>query len=157
MLKKIFLNTFHLGDQILEFIKNKKFPIEIYIIDDGKEILNTGGGILNMIKHSKENDFIIFNPDTLWNENYLIDINKMNDYYFSKKLNNILLLSNKKLSFDKNLKGDFNLRNYSVKKDNINEYIYIGCQILNRSLFENYKVNNFSISEIWNILLKKMN
>ena len=38
--KKIFLNTFHLGDQILEFIKNKKFPIEIYIIDDGKEILN---------------------------------------------------------------------------------------------------------------------
>ena len=108
-----------------------------------------------MIKHSKENDFIIFNPDTLWNENYLIDINKMNDYYFSKKLNNILLLSNKKLSFDKNLKGDFNLRNYSVKKDNINEYIYIGCQILNRSLFENYKVNNFSISEIWNILLKK--
>ncbi len=153
--KKIFLNTFHLGDQILEFIKNKKFPIEIYIIDDGKEILNTGGGILNMIKHSKENDFIIFNPDTLWNENYLIDINKMNDYYFSKKLNNILLLSNKKLSFDKNLKGDFNLRNYSVKKDNINEYIYIGCQILNRSLFENYKVNNFSISEIWNILLKK--
>ena len=41
-----------------------------------------------------------------------------------------------------------------MKKDNINEYIYIGCQILNRSLFENYKVNNFSISEIWNILLK---
>ena len=56
--------------------------------------LNTGGGILNMIKHSKENDFIILIP-TLWNENYLIDINKMNDYYFSKKLNNILLLSNK--------------------------------------------------------------
>ena len=87
--KKIFLNTFHLGDQMLEFIKNKKFPIEIYIIDDGKEILNTGGGILNMIKHSKENDFIIFNSDTLRNENYLIDINKMNDYYF-QKLNNIL-------------------------------------------------------------------
>ena len=34
-------------------------------------------------------------------------------------------------------------------------YIYIGCQILNKNLFEKYKVNNFSISEIWNELLKK--
>ena len=48
--KKIFLNTFHLGNQILEFIQNKKFPIDIQIIEDGNEILDTGGGILNMIK-----------------------------------------------------------------------------------------------------------
>ena len=34
-------------------------------------------------------------------------------------------------------------------------FIYIGCQILNKNLFEKYKVKNFSISEIWNELLKK--
>ena len=33
--KKIFLNTFHLGDKIFEFVKNKKFPIDIQIIEDG--------------------------------------------------------------------------------------------------------------------------
>ena len=32
---------------------------------------------------------------------------------------------------------------------------HIGCQILSRSLFEKYKVHRFSISEIWNELLKK--
>ena len=61
--KKIFLNTFHLSNQIYEYIENKKFPIDIQIIEDGKEILDTGGGILNMIKNSKDNDFIIFNPE----------------------------------------------------------------------------------------------
>ena len=61
---------------------------------------------------------------------------------------------NKKLSFDKNLKGNFNLNNNLLKRDETNEFIYTGCQILNRSLFENYKVQNFSISEIWNELLK---
>ena len=34
----------------------------------------------------------------------------MQDFYFSNKLNNILLLVKKDLSFDKNLKGDFDLK-----------------------------------------------
>ena len=152
--KKILINTFHLGNQIIEFIKNKEFPIDIQIIEDGKEILDTGGGILNMINNSKDNNFIIFNPDTLWHKDYIDEINKMQNFYFSNKLNNLLLLANKKLSFDKNLKGDFELTNNLLKKKNKNDFIYIGCQILNRSLFEKYKVNRFSISEIWSKLLK---
>ena len=154
-IKKILLNTFHLQNQIIKFIKNKKFPIDIQIIEDGEKILDTGGGILNMIKNSNENDFIIFNPDTLWNEDYIIEINKMRDFYFLNNLDNILLLSEKEKSFDKNLKGNFNLKNNLIKKDENNDFIYIGCQILSRNLFKNYKVCNFSISEIWNELLKK--
>ena len=154
-IKKILLNTFYLGDQIFEFIKNKNFPIDIKIIEDGKEILDTGGGILNMIGNSKENDFIIFNPDTLWSKDYIDEINKMKDFYFSNKLNNILLSVNKKLSFDINLKGDFKLTNNLLKKNDNNDFIYIGCQILSRSLFNEYKKNGFSISIIWNKLLTK--
>ena len=47
------------------------------------------------------------------------------------------------------------MKNNSIKKDENNDFIYIGCQILSRNLFKNYKVCNFSISEIWNELLKK--
>ena len=153
--KKIFLNTFYLGNQIFEYIKIKKFPIDIQIIEDGEKILDTGGGILNMMENSKDNDFIIFNPDTLWHKDYISEINKMQDFYFSNQLNNILLLANKKLSFDNNLKGDFNLINNLLKKNDNNDFIYIGCQILSRNLFENYKVHSFSISKIWYELEKK--
>ena len=153
--KKIFLNTYHLGNQILEFIKIKKFPIDIQIIEDGEEILDTGGGIFNMIKNSDDNEFIIFNPDTLWHEYYLDEISDMQNFYFSKKLDNVLLLENKKLSFDKNLKGDFNFSSNILKKNNNNDFIFIGCQILNRNLFQKDKVYSFPISEIWNDLLKK--
>ncbi len=154
-IKKIFLNTFHLGNQISEFIKNKKFPIDIQIINDGNEILNTGGGILNMIKNSQDENFIIFNPDTLWGLNYLNEINNMQNLYFSNNLKNILLCVKKKLSFDRNLKGDFNLINHSLRKNKDNDFIFIGCQILNKSLFNSYKLCNFSISEIWDELLNK--
>ena len=70
-------------------------------------------------------------------------------------MNNILLVSNKKLSFDKNLKGDFELKNNLLKKNDNNDFIYIGCQILNRNLFKKYKVQRFSVLEVWNELLKK--
>ena len=153
--KKIIINTFYLRDQIFNFLKSKNFNIEIKIIDDGQEILNTGGGILNMINNSNDNDFLIFNPDTLWKKNYLEEIIKMEEIYFSDKIENILLLVNKNLSFDKNLMGDFNLENNLVLKNKKNELIYIGCQILNKKLLLDYNVENFSIVDVWNNLIKK--
>jgi len=108
-----------------------------------------------MNNHFKDNDFFIFNPDTLWSEKYIEEINRMQNIYFSKRLSNILLVVNKELSFDKNLKGDFKLANNLLKKNTNNDFIYIGCQILSRSLFKKYEVDNFSISEIWNELLNK--
>ena len=153
--KKIFLNTFHLSNQIIDFVKNNNFSIDIQIIQDGKNILDTGGGILNMISQSKDKDYLIFNPDTLWNDDHIDEIVKMQNFYFSNKLNNILLLANKQLSFDKNLSGDFELNNNLIKKKDIKNFIYIGCQILNKTLFKGYKVKNFSVLEIWNELLIK--
>ena len=153
--EKIFLNTFHLSEKISNFIKSQNFPIEIEIVDDGEEILDTGGGILNMINRSNDDDFLVFNPDTIWNESYVDEINNMQNYYFKNKLNNVLLVTKKQLSFDQNLTGDFELNKNLLKKGNNKSFIYIGCQILKKDLFRDYKVKNFSISEIWNELLKK--
>ena len=49
-IKKIKLNTYYLQDQIKEFVEKKNFKTEIEIISDGEKILDTGGGILNMIQ-----------------------------------------------------------------------------------------------------------
>ena len=154
-IQKILINTFYLKDQFYEFLHNKNFNLDIKIIEDGEHILDTGGGIQNMIKVSDENDFLIFNPDTVWSNYYKDEILKMEEMYFSKKLENILLLINKKLSFDKKLKGDFSLKNNLINKEHEKEFIYIGCQIINKKLFIKEKIENYSILEIWNNLLDK--
>ena len=152
-IQKILLNTFYLKDQFSVYLKSKNFNIDIKIIEDGEHILDTGGGIQNMIKDSNEKDFIIFNPDTIWSNDYKDEILKMEKMYFSEKLENILLLVNKKFSFDKKLKGDFNLKNNLINKEAEKEFIYIGCQIINKKLFIKEKIENYSILEIWNNLL----
>ena len=153
-IKKILINSFYLKEQINEFFKNHQFEIDIKVIEDGSNILDTGGGILNLVQKSDETDFLVFNPDTIWNKNYLLEINNMIDFHFDNKFKNTLLLVNKSLSFDKNQKGDFDLNNNLIRQNQKN-YIYTGCQILNRSIFKDKKINNFSISKIWSDLIEK--
>ncbi len=153
-IKKILINSFHLKEQIKKTIKSHNYNAEVIVIDDGEDILNTGGGVLNLIDKSNDDDFLIFNPDTIWNRNYDQEIKKMIEFYFNKRLKNILLLVDKKLSFDENLKGDFGLEDNLINR-NDNKFIYTGCQILNRSIFEHKKIENFSMTEIWFDLIKK--
>jgi len=156
-LKRILINTFHLKDQIKNYINSKNFQIKIEIIEDGPKILDTGGGIKNMIKKSKDENFLIFNPDTVWNKNYVKPIVEMNNFFEKSKIQNILLVVNKKFSFDTNLKGDFNLEENLLSKNKNCDYIYVGCQILSKNLIINYKKQIFSFNEIWNDLVKTKN
>ena len=154
-IKQIIINTFYLKDQIHSFINGNKFRSKISIIEDGDKILDTGGGIKNMMKHTSEENVLIFNPDTIWKKNYTNEIIEMEKLYFSKQIKNILLLVKKELSFDKNLSGDFDLTDNLIIKNNDRKFIYTGCQIINKKLLSNYKDKNFSISNVWNDLIKK--
>ena len=152
---QIIINTFYLKNQIHDFINNKKFKSKISIIEDGEKILDTGGGINNMMKYTSEDNVLIFNPDTIWKKNYFNEIIKMENMYFSKKLKNILLLVKKELSFDKNLNGDFDLKENLIIKNNETKFIYTVLQIINKKLLSNYKDKIFSITNVWNDLIEK--
>ena len=107
-----------------------------------------------MITHSSENDFMVFNPDTIWSNEYRDEIIKMEEIYFSKKIENILLLVNKNLSFDSSFKGDFNLKDGVISRDNSNEFIFTGLQILDASVFISIKDKIFYMNKIWDNLIK---
>jgi len=152
-IKKVKLNTFYLKEKIKNFVNDLNLDLDIEIIEDGNQILNTGGGILNMIKESSEENFIVFNPDTIWSNEYVSCIKDMEKAYFKEKSKNILLVVNKILSFDQKLGGDFNLNNNILKKENNNNFIYTGCQMINKNLFLKLSNQSFSILDIWNDLL----
>ena len=152
-INKIKINTFYLSEQIKNFVEKKNYPLNIDIINDGEKILDTGGGIYNLIKNSDEEDFVTLNPDTLWNSNYINTFNEMEKFYFKNKAKNLLMLVNKDKSFDTRFKGDFSLNKNKLSKEIKNDFIYTGCQILNKKVFQKINSNIFSISEIWNDLI----
>ena len=151
--KNILINTFYLKEQIKEFINKKNFDCKINVVDDGNSILDTGGGILNLIKKSDNDNFFVFNPDTMWSKEYIEVIRKMEVFYLKNKIQNILLVVNKSKSFDKKLKGDFNLNSKNILNYQEKAFIYTGCQIINKNVFSKIDQNSFSIIEIWNQLI----
>ena len=154
-IKNILINTYYLKEQIEEFINKKNFNCKINLIEDGNSILDTGGGILNLIKKSESENFFVFNPDTIWSKQYIAIIRKMEIFYFENKIQNILLVVNKSKSFDKNLKGDFNLESKNILNYKEKNFIYTGCQIINKKVFSIINKKSFSIDEIWNKLVNE--
>ena len=151
--KNILINSFYLSEQIEKFVT--RLSLNLKIIKDGEKILDTGGGILNLIDNSKQNDFLVFNPDTIWNENYITEIQNMEKFYFENKVKNILLVVEKSKSFDQRMRGDFFIENNILTKPFNKNFIFTGCQILNKSIFCNYKVQTFSINKIWEEMISK--
>ena len=152
-IKKIKLNTHYLADQIKDFINKKNYQLDIQIIHE-EIILNTGGGISNIIKNISEQNFLVFNPDTIWSNKDVKTVNAMSDFYNKYKPKNILLVVNKNKSFDKRFLGDFNLKDNLLSKDKSNDFIYTGCQILNKKILKDFVESVFSISDIWDQLLQ---
>ncbi len=79
----------------------------------------------------------------------------MQKFYFENKLKNILLIVEKSMSVDQRMKGDFSMQNSKLSKSGDKNYIFTGCQILNKSIFENYKIEKFSINKIWEKMISK--
>ena len=155
-IKNILINSFYLSEQIEKYVHN--LNLNLTVIKDGNKILDTGGGILNLIENSNQNDFLIFNPDTIWNEGYLNEIQNMEKFYFENKIKNILLVVEKSRSFDHRMQGDFSIENNILSRVIDTNFIFTGCQILNKGIFKNYKIEKFSINKIWDemILNKKL-
>ena len=149
---EIAINVYYLADQIKDFINKKKYKAKITIFHEQDMLLDTGGGILNATKSFKE-PFVVVNPDTLWSKAYSSELNNLEDLYFQRK-KACLLLVNKNLSFDRSFNGDFNLRDGIVSKDNNNELIFTGLQILDHSIFSSIKEKIFSMNSVWNNLIK---
>ena len=152
-INEVVINVHYLANQIIEYIKKNKFEAKITIINEKDKILDTGGGIRNALKYFDES-FVCINPDTIWNLNYIKEMISLEENFLSKKKCHLLVV-NKSKSFDKNIKGDFNLVEGKIdRKEKIElKYIYTGLQIINPEVFKNISDEVFSINKVWDKLI----
>jgi len=150
--EEISINVHHLPEQIEKFIEEKKFKVQVNISNETDALLDTGGGILEATKHFNDNPFYVINPDTLWSDGYIEEVKRLEDSYLKNKKPTLLLV-NKKLSFDGSFKGDFNLTNNQISRDEKNDFIFTGLQIIKRSFLTSENSKVFSMNKVWNDLI----
>lgn len=116
----ITVNVHHFSDQIIDFIDANDFGVVVKVSDETKELLDTGGGILQASKFFGDEPVLVHNVDILSNT----DLGALMETHNSAG-NDITLLtsdrdSSRKLIFDKDGKlcGWHNLNSGEYKPGN---------------------------------------
>ncbi len=154
--EEIIVNIHHLANQIEKFISDFRSDIEIKTSDEKDLLLDTGGGVKKGTKDFKDNPFFVINPDTLWSNKYSEEVKSLEKEYFKYK-RPCLLLVKKELSLDNSFKGDFNLNNNLISKDDQNQFIFTGLQIMKNDHLAFFNKNIFSMNEVWTKLISENN
>jgi len=154
--EEISINIHYLGHQIEKFISNFKSNVKIKISNEKNLLLDTGGGVKKATKEFKDNPFFVINPDTLWSNNYYEEVQSLEKEYLNNK-KPCLLLVKKELSLDNSFKGDFNLNNSLVSKNQNNLYIYTGLQIIESGHLDFFDKDIFSMNDVWTKLISENN
>ena len=153
---EITVNIHHLANQIEKFISDFKSEVKIKISNEQDLLLDTGGGVKKGTKEFKDNPFFVINPDTLWSDKYSEEVKSLEKEYFKNK-RPCLLLVRKELSLDNSFKGDFNLKNNLISKDEHNQFIFTGLQIMKNDNLAFLNKNVFSMNEVWTKLMSENN
>ena len=152
--KQIIINTHYKHSLINESIKKREDNKMIKLVYE-QEILDTGGGVKNIIPYVNNENLIIINSDVFWQKENDYDAQLLIKNFLQKKLLSLLLV-NKKKTFGLNRNtGDFYLKNNKIfryKKGNP-VYFYSGFQILPISIFDFFPNKIFSFNDIWNYLI----
>lgn len=150
---EIIINAHHHGKLLQEYFRKNDFGVKINLIIE-KEILGTGGGILNAEKFLKdEDDFIVINVDVITNMN-LIDMLK-----FHNRKSPFATLAIQKRKTTRHL--EFDKQNRLIGKENDaskinNLYAFNGIHIISNKIFKNnFEVKFRGILELYFELIQK--
>jgi len=149
-IKRAVVNTFYLAEQIEAHLSSRR-DIEI-VISRETELLDTGGGIKNALRHF-DAPFFVLNADLPWMDGTEPSLKNMTEAWNASTMDALLLLmpTSKARGFEP--KGDFVLeKDGRVWRKNAQPprpYVWISAQILKPELFAKIPDKIFSNNKIW--------
>jgi len=130
---KVCINVHYLKEDIINFLKENEFGIEIELSIE-ENILGTGGGIGRMRKYIKSDDFLVYNSDIV------TDITFKEAWEFHKENKSIatLILVKRKYSKDVLVSANAKIIDIAGKlnRDGKDFFGFTGIAILNRKIFD---------------------
>jgi N-acetyl-alpha-D-muramate 1-phosphate uridylyltransferase len=137
--KEIVINTGHLGEQIqYELGTGSAFGVDIFYSDEGENILETAGGIIQALPLLGDDPFIVTNADIYTDFDYG-SLPSEPDYDA-----HLVLVDNP----PHNLKGDFVLENGRIIDEGKQKLTYSGISIFYPYFFENCKTGRAPLAPL---------
>ena len=136
---KIVINVHYLAEKIIKHVSEKYIDVIDIVFSHEENILGTGGGIKNAIKHFNQDDFLVINSDVYSDLDY--------SYFSNFSSPTIFSVLNEENT------GDFSIESGKVIVNNQKDYTWTGFSVANEKIFNNIEEGSF---HYWHDCLLKL-
>jgi MurNAc alpha-1-phosphate uridylyltransferase len=157
--KRVIVNVHYLADQMEAHLKARVKDMELLISDERKQLMETGGGLVQAREMIGDRPFVCVNSDNLWVDGPSDAIRQLAAQWDDARMDALLLLVPLARANSHRGQGDFHLDPYGRivgrrKPGRLAPFVYTGVQILSPRVIRDWPQGPFSTNLFWNRALE---
>ena len=151
---KAVVNVHYLAGALEAHLKNRVDGIEIVISDERKQLLETGGGLVQALPLIDADPFLAVNSDNLWIDGPVDTLRLLASNWDESRMDALLLVVPLARAHCHNGRGDFHMDAAGAlrrrKPSGVAPFVYTGIQMLSKRLFAgDMPAGPFSTNILW--------
>ena len=150
--KLIVVNVHYRADMLKAHLAGRR-DVEIRISDETDGLLDSGGGIANVLPFFEGEPFFTHNSDSIWLEGTGHALDRLAARWNEEEMDALMMLAPTVNTVCYDGRGDFTMdadgRMARIEEYRIAPFVWSGVQIVHPRLFENLPGRKFSINLLW--------
>ncbi len=151
-ISKAVVNVHYRADQVEQAIAARAAPA-IVISDERKQLLDTGGGVVNALPLLGDRPFLIHNSDSVWIEGVEPNLQRMLRVWEPERMDCLMLLALTQSSLGFDGPGDFTMSPQGLltrrPQREVAPFVFAGVSIVHPRFFEEPPQAAFSLNVLW--------
>ncbi|OAO04736.1 mannose-1-phosphate guanylyltransferase [Sphingomonadales bacterium EhC05] len=150
---KVVVNAHYLPDALEAHLQSVNYPFDIRISDERKQLMETGGGLVQAQALIDEDLFFCINSDNLWTDGPTNSLQRLVSRWDDQTMDALLLLAPQTSAHNYKGAGDFKLDDHGrITRRLPNRqapFIYTGIQLVSKRLLRDAPEGPFSTMKLW--------
>lgn len=150
---KVVVNAHYLPDALEAHLQSVNYPFDIRISDERKQLMETGGGLVQAQALIDEDLFFCINSDNLWTDGPTNSLQRLVSRWDDQTMDALLLLAPQTSAHNYKGAGDFKLDDHGrIRRRLPNRqapFIYTGIQLVSKRLLRDAPEGPFSTMKLW--------
>lgn len=150
---KIVVNVHYLGDALEAHLKARAKDFDVKISDERKQLMETGGGLIQAEPMIGDDPFLVVNSDNYWIDGPADTLHLLASLWRDEDMDALLLLVPQARAGNHSGQGDFHMkadgRLVRRAKAKVAPFVFTGIQIISKRLLCDAPDGPFSTNILW--------
>ena len=154
-IQRAVVNVHYLADTLEAHLRTRVKDIEVIVSDERKQLMETGGGLVQARELLGDDPVLVVNSDNLWVDGPIDAIRALAQQWDDSRMDALLLVVPSARANNHNGRGDFHLDAHGRitgrrKPGRVAPFVYTGVQIFSPRLIRDWPEGPFSTNLFWN-------